>query len=455
MSTGYTIELDMSKPFRLILFLVFLFAFLISAPLIVLYTAGYRFDLSHGRIVHTAILNISSTPRNAMVLIDKIPSTDRTPAVINTIIPGEHLIELQKTGYLPWETSLSFLSREARILNDIVLFLDEQPKQEKIINPMSLSINPKTDSFAYITQESSWLEVWRVRVENGEKKLLMRLPYDAESRYRLSWSSEGTFLSLEQNKESQIQMTISHVSNGELIELPETKDPIDRVWWDVGTNDQLYVLSGNQLWRFSVSTQELTLLSFKASTIMSHSQQEVTLSPGNNKTVVSYQDGTTASIITYLPLGEYTFVETPRNLIGLHDDQRNRLILIDPTKKEQPILFNEEASLWKWNVLGDTLLYSSGYDIKRYVQTTHETDTLLRLSQPITHLEWHPEGSTALYQSDGITTALTLDGARILSQTILLKGLPGIFWIDQEGTTLHLFQETTSEWDWYKRPLQN
>ena len=340
MSTGYTIELDMSKPFRLILFLVFLFAFLISAPLIVLYTAGYRFDLSHGRIVHTAILNISSTPRNAMVLIDKIPSTDRTPAVINTIIPGEHLIELQKTGYLPWETSLSFLSREARILNDIVLFLDEQPKQEKIINPMSLSINPKTDSFAYITQESSWLEVWRVRVENGEKKLLMRLPYDAESRYRLSWSSEGTFLSLEQNKESQIQMTISHVSNGELIELPETKDPIDRVWWDVGTNDQLYVLSGNQLWRFSVSTQELTLLSFKASTIMSHSQQEVTLSPGNNKTVVSYQDGTTASIITYLPLGEYTFVETPRNLIGLHDDQRNRLILIDPIKKEQPILFN-------------------------------------------------------------------------------------------------------------------
>src|SRR3990167_4243959 len=220
MSTGYTIEHDMSKPFRLILFLMFLFAFLISAPLIVLYTAGYRFDLSHGRIVHTAILNISSIPRNAMVFLDRLPSTDRTPAVINTIVPGEHLIELQKTGYLPWKTSVSFLSQEARILNDVVLFLDKQPEQEKLIGLMNLSINPKTDSFAYITQESSWLEVWRVHAEDAQKKLLMRLPYDPESAYALSWSSDGTFLSLERSKESPIQMTNSHLIHAVLIEHP-------------------------------------------------------------------------------------------------------------------------------------------------------------------------------------------------------------------------------------------
>ncbi|MBI2473095.1 PEGA domain-containing protein [Candidatus Uhrbacteria bacterium] len=445
----------MSKPFRLILFLIFLFAFLISAPLIVLYTAGYRFDLSHGRIVHTAILNISSIPRNAMILIDTLPSTDRTPAVINTIVPGEHLITLQKTGYLPWETSLSFLSREARILNEVVLFLDKQPEQEKMIGLIDLSINPKTDSFAYITQESSWLEVWRVHVEDAQKKLLMRLPYDSESTYDLSWSSEGTFLSLERSKESHIQMTISHVSNGELIELPQTEDPIDRIWWDAGKNDQLYLLSKEKISRFSLSTRELTPLNFKASAIISHSEKEITVSQANNKEVISYQDGATASIITYLPLGEYTFVETPKNLIGLHNDRQNRLILIDPVNKEQPILFDEEASLWKWNASGDILLYSSGYDIKRYVQTTHQTDTLVRLSRPITHLDWYPEGNTAIYQSDGTTTALTLDGARILSQTILLKDLPGIFWIDRQGTTLHLFQQSSSQWDWYKRPLQN
>src|SRR3989339_504439 len=453
MSTGYTIESDRSKPFRLILFLVFLFAFLISAPLIVLYTAGYRFDLSHGRIVHTAILNISSIPRNAVVFIDKIPSADPTPIVTNTIVPGEHLIQLQKTSYLPWETSLSFLSREARILNDIVLFLDEQPTQEKIISPMSLSINPKTDSFAYITQESSWLEVWRVHVGDVQKKLLMRLPYDPKSSYNLSWSAEGTFLSLERHKESQIQMTISHVNSGELIELPETEHPIDRIWWDVGKNDQLYLLSEDQISRFSLSTQKQTPLSFKASNIMSYSEHEVTLSQSHTKTVVSYQDSGTASIITYLPLGEYTFVETPKNLIGVHDDHRNRLILIDPTNKEQPILFNEEASLWKWDVSGETLLYSSGYDIKQYAQTNHETNTLLRLSQPITHLEWYPEGKTVLYQSHGNTIALTLDGAHILAQTVLLKELPGIFWIDKEEKTLHLFQQKLSEWDWYQRPL--
>ena len=131
----------MSKSLRLFLFLLFLFAFLISAPILVLYTAGYRFDLTNGRIVHTAVLNISSEPRNASVLVDGTSYSDRTPAVLETILPGEHTVRLEKEGYLPWETVLDFESREAVVLGPIILFLDTTPELQQTI--------PGTDCFIF------------------------------------------------------------------------------------------------------------------------------------------------------------------------------------------------------------------------------------------------------------------------------------------------------------------
>ena len=454
MLTGYTMNHNMSKTLRLIIFLLFVFAFLLTAPLVVLYTAGYRFDLTHGRIVHTAVLNMTSSPRNAQVFVDDEPMSDRTPSVVDTILPGEHLVRLEKDGYLSWKTPLTFKSREARVIGPIVLFLDESPILEETLVAKTIAHHEKTNRVAYLSQESSWLEVWDININSSEKKLLMRLPFDSESAYQLTWSEQGTYLLLNQHHGSLNNLSLVKASNGLGIELPEDVQDVDDFWWDVGQDDYLYVVKDELVSRFAILSNQTTSLSFQADRIQTIDHKEVVLSTSNNKAVLSIQDGETASILTYLPLSAYEFVFAPSGLIALHDTHRNRLILIEPNNRDQPILLNEEALLWKWNTTGDALLYSSGYDVKRYLRYNHQVETLTRLSQKIDFINWYPEASVALYQSNGITTALILDGATTLSQSILSTDLFGPFWINKDGSILHLLKQDGDSWQWWSRALQ-
>lgn len=455
MRIGYRIETDMSKSLRLFLFLLFLFAFLISAPIVVLYTAGYRFDLTHGRIVHTAVLNITSEPRNASVIVDGISFSDRTPAVLETILPGEHTVRLEKEGYLPWETVLNFESREALVMGPIILFLDTQPELRQTLEATIISVHEETDRFAYATQESSWLEVWVVDVATAQTKLLMRLPYAATSSYALDWSANGTYLALIQTHGSRQDVSVTRVSDGTAIALPEETRDVEDVWWDLGVDPRLYVRTGEELTQIDVGNLAQEILPFTAKRLTSLGNKTVTLSESGNRAVLSYQEGETASIITYLPLGDYEFVFAPQDLIALSDTRHHRLILLDPQNREQPILVNEEATLWKWNASQDVLLYSSGYDVKRYVRSAHETQTITRLSTPIDQLNWHPKGSSAIYQTNGETVAINLDGGTILSQTVLAKDLRGSFWLSQDGNGFSTLLETQTGWEWWTRALQN
>lgn len=446
---------NMSKPFRTTLFFLFLFAFLVSAPIVVLYTAGYRLDLTHGRIVHTAVLNLSSIPRHATVVIDGHPFADPTPAVIDTILPGEHLVSLTKDGYLPWETRLSFESRQARVVGPIVLFLDQDIALAESFMTIMVAPHTASNRFAYLTQESSWLEAWVIQASTGEKKLLMRLPFQAESAYQLLWSKDGTYLLLARKYGAVNELSLARVEDGTPIELSLKETGVETFWWDVNSDDQLYVKTQSNLSRITLATNESTLLTSEAEQVMSYDHRQIALTQTNDKAVLAYQEDETASIITYLPLGEYVFVEAPSPLIALHETVRNRLVLVNPHEQEQPILLNEEADLWTWNRSGDVLLYSSGYDVQQYVRALHQTETLTRVSQPITGMYWYPEGNVVIYQSDGDTIALTLEGGKALSQTILAPGLSGVFWIDQNGKELHLLRELANdEWEWWIKMLQ-
>ncbi|MBI4592254.1 PEGA domain-containing protein [Candidatus Uhrbacteria bacterium] len=445
----------MSKSFRLVVFLIFLLAFLISAPLVVLYTAGYRFDLSHGRIVHTAVLNISSEPRNASIFVDEIPYTDRTPAVLETILPGEHVVRIEKTGYLPWETSLSFESKEARILGPIILFTSEEPTLQKSLSAIVVSPHPATNQFAYVTQQSSWLEVWVVEASTAQTKLLMRLPAIEPYSYSLTWSTNGTYLALSQQHGIQQDLSVVRVQDGVLIDVAAFTQEIEDVWWDLLTDAYLYVRFGTTVTRLDLETKKREQLPFHADLVSTFQGKTIALLQSDTRTIISYQEGETATILTYLPLGTYAFADAPDGLIALEDTKHHRLILLDPQNREQPILLNEEATLWKWSPSAEVLLYSSGYDLKRYVRATHETQTLTRLSTPITHVDWFPIGSALVYQSDGQTIALNTDGSTILSQTTLGTSLAGTFWIRPDGTNLSLLRETDETWEWWTRTLQN
>lgn len=445
---------DMSKALRTILFLLFLLAFLVSAPLVVLYTAGFRFDLDNSRIVHTAVLNISSIPRNATIFIDGKEMSDRTLAVIENMIPGEHDIRLEKTGYLPWSQTITFKSRQATFASDIVLFLDTSTALMESVNMIETSVSPDGSRLAYMTQASSWLEVWTTTGKTESTKLLMRLPYSPLSSHTLSWSLNDTYLLLSQSKGVSQEIAIARVDDGSAVTFADEVANIDTLWWDASRDDVLYVTTPEKILRLSLVSDETETLNKEAVRVQSYGERDVMITISNNRTVLSFVEDGTASILTYLPLGSYEFVRGPAGLVSLYEQNRHRLILLDPNNREQPIILNEEVTQWSWNTAGDQLLSTSGYDLKRYLRYENKTETLTRLSEPIDRLAWYPRGTVALYQSGGDTIAMRLEDPSGPTQEILAQEIAGPFWLGDEGDLLYLVNETDGEDGIYERLLQ-
>ncbi len=448
-------ERDMSKTLRTILFLLFVLAFLISAPLVVLYTAGYRFDLGNGKIVHTAVLNISSIPRNATITIDGETLSERTPSVIETITPGEHEVRLEKFGYLPWSQRMTFVSREATFASDVVLFLDTTLSQLQSVDLIQSSVSPDGSRLAYLTQASSWLEVWTTTGQTDSTKLLMRVPYSILKDYALSWSLTGRYLALETTSGPDKEVSITRVEDGSSIVLPTDLREVLDVWWDASDDEELYVSTGTDVVRVAISQGSTEKLNVEADRVQSFGERDLILTVSNHATVLSFEENDTASILTYLPLGSYEFVRGPAGLVSLYETDRHRLILLDPNNREQPIVLNEEVTQWSWDAAGNQLLFTSGYDLKRYDRSKNTTETLTRLSEPIERLGWYLKGTVALFQSHGLTRAMRLDDHASPTQETLAQEIAGPFWVSDDGNTLYLVNVTDEEDTIWMRALQN
>jgi hypothetical protein len=434
----------MSSKLRLVIFLAFVLMFLIAAPLLVLYTAGYRFDMTSGRIVHTAVLNMSSVPRNANVLIDGELEEDRTPSVIETVLPGEHEIVLEKEDYISWKQTLFFESRETTFA-DVILFLDEQPETIQNLNVLSAHASPSGWKFIYLTQESSWIEMWSTEGDDSSTQLLMRLPFNSSSTYTLSFSAHGDYILLAREHGPFHELALVQTDNGVPSNLPTALTDVDEYWWDAQSDNLLYVEVDDQTHRIDVKADTDELITTDLTVMTSFEERDVILSEHNNRAVLSFLDEEIASIITYLPLGDYSFVVTPSPLVGLYDSQHSRLILIDTNNRDQPILLNETAIEWTWNDNDQQLLYTSGFDLRLYQRDQHKTQTITRLSETIDQISWYPKGAVVVYQAAGTTYALAINDPQPDHLPLILD-TPGQVLILDEGDSMLLMGEDGTIW---------
>ncbi|GEM_PF-651131 len=93
---------------RRLYLLVFVILFFITAPVLVLFTKGYRFDTVNNIFVYSGSVTIKSVPRDIEVLVDGKKKRKSQLNVINGsytingIRPGKHTVTCKKEGYTTW-----------------------------------------------------------------------------------------------------------------------------------------------------------------------------------------------------------------------------------------------------------------------------------------------------------------------------------------------------------------
>ncbi len=380
----------MSKRLRRFIFLAFSIVFLILAPLIVLYTAGYRYNFGTGSIVQTGVLSLTSTPKSARVSLDGKLLGSTTPTVFKNIFPGEHTIRLEKDGYTSWEKHLTVESRQTAFVENAVLFLNETPTLIRETTFTAVRVNPTRSKAVYTITQGQWAEIWVHDLIIGTESLVSRLPITTNTQIQFQWLDNDTILSIE-------------AMNGE----KSTSTQID-----VTTN---------------------TPVDWK-------SDSDIVLTNRMDDVVVSRRQNETDMILAYLPYGDYQLIETAVDVIFLKEKNEDRIVLVRSLGGDQPILLNTHATSWQWEPSGTRLLYSDGFDLHVFDVRTQSDETLTRLSYAITNVSWIPGLPVVLYAQNDAIYAIEFDHRdyRIVTQVASGTNIQS-FTTNSDGNTLYFF----------------
>lgn len=122
----------MSLAVRRIIFYILLALFIIVAPSLVAYTAGYRWSPTQRRIVKIGALSIKTVPENARIILNGKLYSKKTPALITNLHPGNYKIELTREGYFNWGKTLIVESEKTTFAHNVALFKNAVPSLKTI-----------------------------------------------------------------------------------------------------------------------------------------------------------------------------------------------------------------------------------------------------------------------------------------------------------------------------------
>ncbi|MFH1253130.1 MAG: PEGA domain-containing protein [Candidatus Uhrbacteria bacterium] len=442
----------MKPAIRKIIFWAFLATFFISAPLVVLYTAGYRWNFSRFSLVKTGLLSITTFPKNATIFLDGKPQKT-TPAILENIMPGLHKVRLLKDGYLSWEKTLEIKEQETTFAPKVVLFSDQSTEIKEDINFSTAVFDATGYRLGYVLGEQGWWEIWVKDLSNDEKKLLLRLPQKEIQPLEITWSANGKNLFVKEttNEITQWQIVGADGSKRFVVEdilkingwkaldkiIAITPDPFD--------DNIIYAQTEETVWLINLNENRAKKLFDQNLVVWQRGELLLFLQPTESGVELTRQEkDTTQQVVAKIPVGNYRFLPAPPTLVLLQDVERHKIILVDDRGIDKPIYLEAAAFAAYWNPDNQKqLLYVSDFELHIYDADRQSDELLTRISSPITGVAWHPSGADILFSDNQNLSAIELDKRGAGRNVFPLAGLEtiGSFTITNDSKKLFLCGE--------------
>ncbi len=376
---------------RFIFFVGAVVLFLVTAPLSVLYTAGYRWSPDTG-LIKTGTFLFETTPRDATVILDGETLKDKTPSIVKRVSPGMHTVRFELDGHQSWEKTLPIKSGSTTFAETVILFADIE---SEILFAESISqadVSPNGDALVWTEESNGWMEVWTRSIDRTDSRLIHR--QSLLSSPTVSW-------------------------NDDVIQI-ESSGPTKLITSDGDTVDE---------------DRDATNLEFRK----------------QNSQSVLYKG---EKPLARLPIGKYNISDQHQSYVVVEDEIDSRIALIDTNDNDSPLMLFEEAIDWQW-LGSQTLLYADPYGIHLFDTSDNSTETITRLSEPIIETLWikeHP--GHVFYATTKNVFAVEID-SRDGHRTTKLTDMDRIFGFGLDSRGKSLIFAGTKDFDtgWFTRPL--
>ncbi len=433
----------MKKSVRRVLFYLFFAAFCILAPAIVLYTAGYRFSIKSGVDLDVGSLSITTTPARVAITFGDSDTQKRTPHVFQELNPGRYDVTLSREGFLPWQGMVQVLPGLTTYIQHIILFKVGSPSQlPPVIEPSdTAAFFDKT--IAYTTTVSSTdhtiLTLSLFNVRSGNIKEIDTLPGTAA--YTLTWSKDGSYL-LAQNKHD---IRIYDNSGAKIDPMIANDITFTRAFWDTQRDEIIYIEASYPTQEDSAVVYEIDLQKSSLDPVV---HPAGTIGVVDNAAFLINQSFTTSILailrngntqeLAHLPRSTYTLVDM-KDQNHVLADQQGDFYLVNLTNNDV-IEIPAHSSQYAWDESDNRFAYANDTELLIVSPKQKQSDLLLRLTNGVSHLAWHPSGQRLLFSTD--TTIEAIDGYQytFTRDHATLATMEHIeqFWIDARGKYLYI-----------------
>ena len=112
----------LSKRSRTLIFSLFTGIFLVLAPSIALYAAGYRLNIDSFGISRIGVLSVDILPNDASIFLNQKLVAKNLPLKLTNLTPGTYHLKIEKEGYLPWTKDITIEENKPPISKTLVFF---------------------------------------------------------------------------------------------------------------------------------------------------------------------------------------------------------------------------------------------------------------------------------------------------------------------------------------------
>lgn len=405
----------MSLLLRRTIFYILISIFLVVAPILISYAAGFRYNFKQQRIVKTGALIIETMPETLSIQLNNTPRPEQTPAKIMNLTPGEYNIHLSKDEYWTWNKTLSVESERITFAKDIILLRHTIPQLLAGGNIKDTALMPYDDVTLYRIDSTSWSELWKIT--SGDSSLIWRSTVLAP---RFDTLTRGQNMLVRGGRGEALVFSLQKSNTPvDLATLMLIKNP--RVQLDPKEPNVAYILENGNLQLVNTRTHVVSALDTNIADMVATNNRLILLTKENKNIkpqIISKQQGISTVLYT-LPSGSFELAEPNDNLLPIYNTKTRETFIIDTRASANAIDLSttpEKITTTPGKAIGFTrggeelyCIIASDNELWAYNSRTDTKELILRVSESMRNVTLIPQGQLILYTTDRIVRAVELD----------------------------------------------
>ncbi|MBD3281428.1 PEGA domain-containing protein [Candidatus Uhrbacteria bacterium] len=384
---------------------LFTIIFLVFAPILVFYTAGYRWNPKKGMVEKNGTLILDSTPRGADIYLNGQTIDDKTPATLQNVAPGTYDIRLSKSGYHDWKKTLNIIQERVTFANEIILWPDENPTLALEEEAYDLFTNPDFDYVFGFRRANGDSYVFRIEKDALVEEKRVARQIDAE---RITWDRGGEKAIITGYTSNTAGQWLLSAEPLNLTELPEASYHFERS--ELVGMDETYRVNLNANGALSKQLHNEQIID-------SYDDLVIKQLDAQDNLVLLMEPNAEQGLI--LPSGAWRFYTSENGEIILDDgdawlriDTRTNPFTTTRARADEiHALEIDRESYYLLELSNELYLWPP----------LLEPELLHRQSSPIINAGWHQDGLSIFYATDKQVTMMNLDNRDGRLQTKLAE----------------------------------